>query len=405
MRLNDLGPALALGLMLSTPGCGWILGVDDTHAVLLQDAGIVASSPAHASGVRDNSAYLSRWSSPSGAHTMVTVVPSGCSGGSSGSLSTPDRQVDVDPDAGNGPRPVTDAESAVPVMDAETPIVIDAAEPDADETSTGEVLRGDAHVESGWSPKDLPGLVMWLDAAHGLTLSGPAANQLISRWEDQSGHGHDAANDDVVHQPIWRAGAGPNGLPAVMFSRSNKWLSAEDASEINVGTDDFTLAIVAEWTTPTAATPESDGYAALFQKSSNASSDGVSVWANIAYTYNGYDLIGSQLGVLFAGSARPALSGAAALNDGSFRLCSVSRMNGTQLGIRINGRVDPVAVTQIPANANGDSFGSPVFLGGNPSNPRQALTGAISEVVFVHGHLDSTQIGQLETYLLEKYGF
>jgi len=43
--------------------------------------------------------------------------------------------------------------------------------------------------------------------------------------------------------------------------------------------------------------------------------------------------------------------------------------------------------------------GARIFLGANPGDSSQALTGSIAEVVFVRGHLDRAQIQQLEAYL------
>jgi hypothetical protein len=247
--------------------------------------------------------------------------------------------------------------------------------------------------------------VLWLDAAHGLTLSSSAANTQISHWNDQSGHGHDAINEDLIHQPIWRSGAGPNGLPAVMFSRSNTWLAVADAPELNTGTDDFTLELVTEWTNPTFQTLESYGNAALFMKQEpDVLFGGLTVWANTPYQSGDTTVIDAHLGLLL-GQTGWYMSASAGLNDGRFRLYSISRMDGTALGVRIDGNVDPNAIYGISADVNGDAIGSPIILGANPGDPGQALNGAISEVIFVHGHLDQAQIERLEAYLLQKYGF
>jgi hypothetical protein len=65
---------------------------------------------------------------------------------------------------------------------------------------------------ASFSPTDIAGLKLWLDAAKGITKTGAS----VTAWADQSGQGNDMPNNLTLTSP--QAANGINGLPSVNFS-------------------------------------------------------------------------------------------------------------------------------------------------------------------------------------------
>jgi hypothetical protein len=65
-------------------------------------------------------------------------------------------------------------------------------------------------------PKEIPGLVLWLDAADAKSISKDAANK-VSKWSDKSGKNLNSEQSDAAAQPIYNATA-LNQLPAIVFN-------------------------------------------------------------------------------------------------------------------------------------------------------------------------------------------
>ncbi len=65
-------------------------------------------------------------------------------------------------------------------------------------------------------PTDLPECGLWLHGAAGLVTN---ASGYVSLWQDQSGNGHDAYQNDTSKQPKWAANA-CNGVPGIRFEAS-----------------------------------------------------------------------------------------------------------------------------------------------------------------------------------------
>ncbi len=69
-----------------------------------------------------------------------------------------------------------------------------------------------------FSPQKLPGLLLWLRADQGVTLSGSN----VTSWSDISGNGNGVSQGTGANQPVFNA-TGLNGCPAIDFTGS-KWL-------------------------------------------------------------------------------------------------------------------------------------------------------------------------------------
>lgn len=88
------------------------------------------------------------------------------------------------------------------------------------------------HTVSGaFSPTDIAGLDLWLDASDSSTLydadtggSLTAADGEVGRWEDKSGNGNDATQSSSTLRPLRRTSQ-QNSLDSVEFDGSNDYLS------------------------------------------------------------------------------------------------------------------------------------------------------------------------------------
>jgi len=65
----------------------------------------------------------------------------------------------------------------------------------------------------GFSPRDLPGLTLWLDAG---AITGLGDGQPVARWDDASGNGLHATQATATQQPAYRTGV-LHGRPVVRF--------------------------------------------------------------------------------------------------------------------------------------------------------------------------------------------
>ncbi len=65
-------------------------------------------------------------------------------------------------------------------------------------------------------PKEVGGLVLWLDAADANSITKDASNK-VSKWNDKSGKNLNAEQSDASAQPIYKATA-VNQLPGIVFN-------------------------------------------------------------------------------------------------------------------------------------------------------------------------------------------
>jgi hypothetical protein len=81
--------------------------------------------------------------------------------------------------------------------------------------SSGEAGAGEAGAPAAsFSPDQLPGLALWLDASIGITANAAHA---ISGWADRSAHHNDAAQITAANQPVL-VNEVINGRPAIHFN-------------------------------------------------------------------------------------------------------------------------------------------------------------------------------------------
>jgi hypothetical protein len=110
-------------------------------------------------------------------------------------------------------------------------------------------------VASGFNPKSIAGLALWLDASDSATLfdadtggATPAANGQVGRWEDKSGLGRHATQSFGNNRPL-RLVSTQNGRDGLEFDASNDSLVTA-AFEHTVA---FTVFVAHKYTSSTVA--------------------------------------------------------------------------------------------------------------------------------------------------------
>lgn len=99
---------------------------------------------------------------------------------------------------------------------------------------------GEGVVPSGeWTPLDLPGLVLWLDAS---TITGIPDGGDISQWDDLSGNARHATQAVALDKPHFRE-AYQNGLGAVEFDSVDHWMDLDFSSGIGAADHTFVFAL------------------------------------------------------------------------------------------------------------------------------------------------------------------
>lgn len=255
---------------------------------------------------------------------------------------------------------------------------------DADDASTADAAI-DWGVVDGGSISSISGLVLWLDAAKGVTTSVSD----ITAWADQSSQSNGAVGGTSTPTLV---SSSINSLPAAHFDAgSAQFLSIADATSLQWGTGDFFIAVVAKF--------------------DNDPNDSFSAGIGAFYTK-----LGPSSGLLFfandfqfpttvvAGLSNledptPTLIDyAASYNDGTARLYVVQRSSGTEY-LRVNGSQVATSTSSIDVTESGHD----VFIG-TMEQGDAALDGDIAEIIAVKGTLSSSDRSTIESYLGSKYG-
>ncbi len=244
--------------------------------------------------------------------------------------------------------------------------------------------------DGGWTVTAVSGLVLWLDAAKGVTTSGSD----ITAWADQSGQGNNAsagtATPTLVSSSI-------NSLPAAHFvSSSQQYVSIADATSLQWGTGDYYIAIVSKFDNdPTGGF--TDGIGGFYTKLGTGS--GALFFANdynYAVSIEGGN--GFSAGLSSLEDPNTEVQYTATYNDGTARLYAVQRASGTET-LRVNAS----QVASSSSSVDVSESGSEVDVGLLAADSEAALDGDIAEVIAVMGTLSSTDLTNIEAYLKTKY--
>lgn len=247
----------------------------------------------------------------------------------------------------------------------------------------------DAGIEvdaSGWSPKSLPGLALWLDNADGLAFDGTAK---LSSWLDKSGNGNNGTAGAPCLAPSRAAGA-LNGRDTVAFATSGAdatCIQVADSPILQFGTGDLAVFLVARC----ANTANS---AQLWAKR-HTDNTGASFLVNGVFDFKMFNTLAD--GNVVAGASPN-------LNDSSYHRFGTTR-RGLDIEVWLDGVRD--GANTLAQAVDVSKPGRAVFIGANATSAPVAITGLVgnvAEVVAVKGTLSDAQIAQLDAYFKAKHG-
>ncbi len=300
----------------------------------------------------------------------VVVVPDD----SGADTSQPD--VNVVKDSGKDANKIVDASDSS----------IDDAQPDAAIDAPIDAAIDAPLPDGGIS--SLSGLVLWLDAAKGITKNGSS----VTAWADQSSAKNDANAAKVA--PAYSASA-INKLPAVTFDANTQTgMLVTDSATLQWGTGDYLIEIVSDFTNDP-KNGNSTGMGSFFSKVGKSS--------GIIFFANDYDIKSQAIsaGLFAAEDQNTTLTFASAYNDGTARLYALQRV-GNVVNLRVNAAQVATFTESSPVDVSATGFD--IGIGVFPPQANFALlNGDIAEVVAIKGATTNNDLAALESYLKTKY--
>jgi hypothetical protein len=243
----------------------------------------------------------------------------------------------------------------------------------------------DVTPNDGGTISAISGLVLWLDAAKGLTTN----NGSITAWNDQSSQANNAAGGTVMPT---LAATSINSLPAAHFvTGSKQYVTIADATSLQFGTGDYFIAVVAKFDNDPTTGPGT-GLGSLYTKLGPSS--GLLFFANAL----GIQQQSVSAGLCDLEGPSAEVQYAATYNNGTARLYAVQRASGT-LTLRVNASLVATGSSSIDVS----ECAMPVTIGALTTQPAAALDGDIAEMIVVKGTLSSSDLSNIESYLQSKY--
>lgn len=251
---------------------------------------------------------------------------------------------------------------------------------------TGLLLEGGGGPPPPFTPASLAGLTLWLDAADVTTITFSSGTN-ISAFADKSGNHYDFVNANPASQPTYVTGI--NGLKNLSISTAQGLANA--TAPLVRGSAPFTIFVVYEKTSvPT--------YSYLMQFIGDGSGNSPGLFLTASDPGSKFVNFGAKLTGTF----------------GSVRCDDTFNLNTTPyaLGLTYNGSgpgttnysfysSNTLETTKVAQDLTLTSASN--FLGGEAigSDP---LLGFLGEFIIYSRVLNSTELAQIETYFLAKWG-
>ncbi|MEJ0021442.1 MAG: 6-bladed beta-propeller [Candidatus Doudnabacteria bacterium] len=236
------------------------------------------------------------------------------------------------------------------------------------------------HKALAVTPDQISGLKLWMDASNGVTKDGttPAIDgDTVQQWNDRSLGANNATQLTAGSRPTYKTNI-INSHPVLRFNGAQ---NMDTSSFLDSSFDtSFTFFIVQTKTDEDLELTTSNQGAAWF-------SGGISNSANA---------ILAQTGNLTAPRTQVAMPspGSALISDPTIETFSY---DGTHARLRFNG-------SEKPGVASGNLGLSGALTIGSISGGGYNLHGDIAEIIIYNSALSRVQIGQIESYLMAKYG-
>lgn len=261
-------------------------------------------------------------------------------------------------------------------------------------------VDGGSDTGGGFNVGSLSCLVLWLDAAKGVTQN--MGN--VSVWADQSGKGNDASQNINNRQPTLVMN-GINSLPSLHFNQgmgnqqgNGNMLIINDSMSMQWGTGDFAVWVVARYNNiPNSGWATGSG--TLFDKAPppfSQQSRGVYLMANM------FGQQGWAPGVEGAVEATQAndLQQGGMFNDNTARAYGFRRA-GSTLELRVNGMA--LATKQQQGMVDVSAANQLGHIGAEGDANWRRLNGDIAEIIGCKGSISTQDLGSVDGYLKMKY--
>lgn len=212
----------------------------------------------------------------------------------------------------------------------------------------------------GFTPADIAGLALWLDASQ---IVGLSDGDPVATWADESGNSNDATQGTSGRRPTYQTGE-INGLPVVRFDGADDRLVVSLANA-----QPYTVFFVGKAAAASGNQYFVDGATLNTGVISNGGGD------TLCIAYNGSFII--------APVAMTSYRYVACVFNGASSVLSIS-------GAATTGDLGTVGTSGMAIGANADGSDN--------------LTGDIAEVIVYHAGLNTTDREAVEAYLAGKYG-
>jgi hypothetical protein len=229
---------------------------------------------------------------------------------------------------------------------------------------------------SGFDPRRIAGLAVWLDGADSSTFTFNGST--ISEWRDKSGNSHHFAQCTALQQPAV-TNAVKNGRSAVAFT--NDWMTATYTYQIG--------SVFIVWEHPTTVAGDTQPGVVFSRTSSSNKTDN---------------------GVLAFGITLPSASTVAVAPtpaSASYRLNgSAPSASFTNFSVGVSVRTTPDRWQHLSATFTPVSGSQAFTIGADTFTPNARLmqNGHIGEVLFYSTQLSATQVQTVQDYLVRKWG-
>lgn len=236
-----------------------------------------------------------------------------------------------------------------------------------------------------FSPSNISGLQLWLDATTGLfdaTSGGNAVTtdgSAVARWEDQSGNGYHATQGTSNNRPVLKTSI-QNGKNILRFDGSNDVLLAT----ISASSPRTTFA-VAKIASTTAA------------------------WRGL-WAFNGSGTDGSLIFIFQqAGSANDKLAGGRAAAGYEITYSIAPGTNffvGSQINTltKVSGRLNKSSAGSLTHSSLSIGAGNETRIGAGRVVGSENWYGDIAEIISYNSELTTSDIESVENYLASKWG-
>lgn len=239
---------------------------------------------------------------------------------------------------------------------------------------------------SGFNPKSLSGLEMWLDASVTTSLydatsggSTPANGSGVARWEDQSGNGRNVTQSTANNRPT-RSTSARNGLDCLSWDGTNDGLVS---GTVSANLTAYTVAVVTRLDGNGGG-----GFGRLWTRNN----DGIRTW-----------LMNSGTTWAVNGGARSTANGTAVA---STWYVLVFRWDGTGNYTGMTAWVNGTSYTFASGTFTAADVSSTVYgIGTHTTATTRSYYGLIGEVLIYNTSLSDANISSVQSYLNKKWGF